>query len=143
MGLTDMDATHELSTGNVFADLNLPDSEQELVKAKLTVQIYRILKSRGLTQVEAARVLGTTQAQVSTLMRCKPVSVSVGRLMEFLTTPGQVIPVTISPARGPEAWGRSGVVEGVWPGASVAKGARVVSRSRRRRRTGGGTRSVG
>ena len=79
MGLTDMDATHELSTGNVFADLNLPDSEQELVKAKLTVQIYRLLKSRGLTQVEAARVLGTTQAQVSTLLRCKPVSVSVCR----------------------------------------------------------------
>ena len=107
-----MEKSHELSSGNVFADLGLPDSEQELVKAKLTVQIYRILKARGLTQVEAARVLGTTQAQVSTLMRCKPVSVSVGRLMEFLTTLGQDIQVTISPARGQEIGRMSVVVRG-------------------------------
>ena len=107
-----MEKTHELSSGNVFADLGLPDSEQELVKAKLTVQIYRLLKARGLTQVEAARVLGTTQAQVSTLMRCKPASVSVGRLMEFLTTLGQDIQVTISPARGPAVGRMSVVVRG-------------------------------
>ena len=107
-----MEKSHELSSGNVFADLGLPDSEQELVKAKLTVQIYRILKARGLTQVEAARVLGTTQAQVSTLMRCKPVSVSVGRLMEFLTTLGQDIQVTVSPARNQEIRRMSVVVRG-------------------------------
>ena len=107
-----MEKSHELSSGNVFADLGLPDSEQELVKAKLTVQIYRLLKARGLTQVEAARVLGTTQAQVSTLMRCKPVSVSVGRLMEFLTTLGQDIQVTISPARNQEIGRMSVVVRG-------------------------------
>ena len=94
-----MEKTHELSSGNVFADLGLPDSEQELVKAKLTVQIYRLLKDRGLTQTEAARLLGTTQAQVSTLMRCKPTSVSIGRLMEFLTTLGQDVEVTIRPAK--------------------------------------------
>ena len=38
--------THEESSGNVFADLGLPNSEQELVKAKLTVQIYQILRAR-------------------------------------------------------------------------------------------------
>ena len=47
------------------------------------MRFYRLLKARGLTQVESAGVLGTTQAQVSTLMR------SVGRLMAFLTTVGQ------------------------------------------------------
>src|ERR1039458_9580950 len=93
-----MDTTHEVSSGNVFADLGLPNSEQELVKAKLTVQIYRILRDRKLTQTEAARLLGTTQAQVSALMRCKPVSVSVGRLMEFLTVLGQDVQVTVKPA---------------------------------------------
>lgn len=93
-----METTHEVSSGNVFADLGLPNSEQELVKAKLTVQIYQILKERKLTQIEAARLLGTTQAQVSALMRCRPVSVSVGKLMEFLTTLGQDIEVTVKPA---------------------------------------------
>ena len=92
-----MEATHEESSGNVFADLGFPNSEQELVKAKLTVQIYQILKDRKLTQAEAARLVGTTQAQISALMRCRPVSVSVGRLMEFLTTLGKDIEVTVKP----------------------------------------------
>jgi len=81
-----MTTDHEKSSGNVFADLGFPNSEQELVKAKLTVQIYRLLKDKGITQTEAAKMLGTTQGQMSALMRCRPVSVSVGRLMEFLTT---------------------------------------------------------
>lgn len=93
-----MTIDHEKSSGNVFADLGFPNSEQELVKAKLTVQIYRLLKDRELTQAEAAKLLGTTQAQVSALMRCRPVSVSVGRLMEFLTTLGQDVEVTVKPS---------------------------------------------
>jgi predicted XRE-type DNA-binding protein len=70
---------HEVSSGNVFADLGFPSSEQELVKARLTLPIYQILRDRKLTRTEAARLLGTSQAQVSALMRCRPTSVSVGR----------------------------------------------------------------
>jgi predicted XRE-type DNA-binding protein len=93
-----MTIDHEESSGNVFADLGFPHSEQELVKAKLTMQIYRLLKDRGLTQADAAKLLGTTQPQVSALMRCRPVSVSVGRLIEFLTILGQDVEVTVKPA---------------------------------------------
>ena len=95
--------THERSSGNVFDDLGLPNSEQELLKAKLTVQIYKLIKEQNLTQTKAAELLGTTQAQVSALMRCRPVSVSVGRLMEFLTILGQDVEVTVKPTgtRGP------------------------------------------
>ena len=89
---------YEESSGNVFADLGFRNSKQELLKAKLTVEIYRLLKKRGVTQNEAAKLLGTTQAQVSALMRCKPVSVSVGRLMEFLNLLGQDVEVTVKPA---------------------------------------------
>ena len=70
-----------------------------MLKAKLTLQIYKLLKKRGVTQKEAAKLLGTTQAQVSALMRCKPVSVSVGRLMEFLTALGQDVRITVKPTR--------------------------------------------
>ncbi|MGD0662615.1 MAG: helix-turn-helix transcriptional regulator [Syntrophorhabdales bacterium] len=103
---------YEKSSGNVFADLGFPDSEQELVKAKLTVQIYRLLRDRGVTQVEAAKLLGTSQAQISALMRCRPVSISVGRLMEFLTILGQDIEVTVKPSMGRSAGehGRMSVV---------------------------------
>ena len=93
-----MTTNHEKSNGNVFADLGFPHSEQELAKAKLTFQIYRLLKDRGLTQTEAAKLLGTTQSQVSALMRCRPVSVSIGRLIEFLTILGQDVEVTVRPA---------------------------------------------
>ncbi len=93
-----MTKAYELSSGNVFADLGFKDSEQELLKAKLTLQIYRLVGARKLTQNEAAALLGTTQAQMSALMRCKPVSVSVGRLMEFLTALGQDVEVTVKPA---------------------------------------------
>jgi predicted XRE-type DNA-binding protein len=88
----------ERSSGNVFADLGLPEAGQELLKAKLTMQIHKLIKSRGLTQAEAARLLGTTQPQMSALMRLRPVSVSVGRLMEFLTVLGQDVEVTVKPA---------------------------------------------
>jgi predicted XRE-type DNA-binding protein len=90
-----METTHEVSSGNVFADLSFPNSEQELVEAKLTVQIYQILKNQELTQSEAARLLGTTQAQISALMRCCPVSISVGRLMELLVALGQDVEVRV------------------------------------------------
>ncbi len=106
-----MKKDHEESSGNVFADIGLPNSEQELLKAKLTVQIYRPIKARGLTQGKAAALLGTTQAQVSALMRCRPVSVSVGRLMEFLTILGQDVEITVRPAATRKTGQMSVVVE--------------------------------
>jgi predicted XRE-type DNA-binding protein len=89
---------HENSSGNVFTDLGLPNSGQELLKAKLTMQIYKLIKEQRLTQTKAAELLGTTQARVSALMRCRHTSVSVGRLMEFLTILGQDVEVTVKPS---------------------------------------------
>jgi predicted XRE-type DNA-binding protein len=88
----------EESSGNVFADIGLPNSEQELLKAKLTIQVHRLLKKRQLAQTDAAKLLGTTQPQISALLNLKPVSVSIGRLLEFLTILGQDIEVTVKPA---------------------------------------------
>jgi predicted XRE-type DNA-binding protein len=81
-----------------------------MLKAKLTVQIYKLLKTRKLKQSDAARLLGTTQPQVSALMCCKPVSVSVGRLMEFLNILGQDVEVTVKPAGGRKSGDMSVVV---------------------------------
>jgi len=65
-------------SGNVFADLGLPNSEQELLKAQLTFQIYTILKGSGMTQVEIAKILAVQQPQVSLLMRNRTGDFSVG-----------------------------------------------------------------
>lgn len=105
-----MSKDFEVGSGNVFADMGFQDSEQELVKAKLTLQIYRLIKARGLTQGEAARLLGTTQPQISALMRCKPVSVSIGRRMEFLTVLGQDVEVVVKPAASRKKTGQMSVI---------------------------------
>jgi predicted XRE-type DNA-binding protein len=86
-------------SGNVFADLGLPNPERELLKAQLTLQIYNILKGSGMTQVEIARILGVQQPQVSLLMRNRAGNFSVGRLMEFLTALRQDVEITVRPSR--------------------------------------------
>ena len=87
------------SSGNVFADLGLPNPEQEMLKARLTLQIYKIVKARGLTQAQAGDILGIKQPHVSALMRNRAGNFSVGRLMEFLTALGQDVEITVKPTR--------------------------------------------
>jgi predicted XRE-type DNA-binding protein len=89
----------ERSSGNVFADLGLPHPEQELLKARLTLQIYKIIKARELTQAKAGEILGIKQPHVSALMRNRAGMFSVERLMEFLTALGQDVEITVRPTR--------------------------------------------
>lgn len=86
-------------SGNVFVDLGLPNADQELLKARLTLQIYRIIKQRGLTQTQAAKALGIKQPHVSLLMRNRAGTFSVGRLIDFLTALGQDVEITVRPTR--------------------------------------------
>ena len=98
----------EEGSGNIFADLGLPNPEQELLKAHLTLQIFKIVKDRGLTQAQAGEVLGIKQPHVSALMRNRAGNFSVGRLMEFLTALGQDVRITVKPTR--KAQGEMSVV---------------------------------
>jgi predicted XRE-type DNA-binding protein len=104
-GRTDMSAKARTpalpqgSTGNVFADLGLPHPARELLRAKLTLEIYRLIRERGLTQAEAGRILGIRQPHVSALMRNRYGSFSVERLVEFLVALGQDVEITVRPSR--------------------------------------------
>lgn len=89
----------EESTGNVFADLGLANPERELLKARLTLEIYRIIKARKVTQAQAGVLLGIKQPHVSLLMRNRAGSFSVERLMDFLTALGQDVEITVRPTR--------------------------------------------
>jgi predicted XRE-type DNA-binding protein len=91
----------EKGSGNVFADLGLAHPEQELLKAKLTLQIYRLIKRRGLKQAEAGKILGIQQPHVSALMRNRAGAFSVERLMDFLTALGQDVEIIVRPTRKP------------------------------------------
>jgi predicted XRE-type DNA-binding protein len=100
----------EESSGNVFADLGFPNPEEELVRARLTVAIYELIKQRGLTQTEAARLLGTTQPQVSALMRCRAGNFSIERLLRFLNALDQDVEITVRPKNQRRASARVSVL---------------------------------
>ena len=89
----------EKSSGNIFADIGLPHPEQELLKARLTLEIYKIIQQRELTQAVAAKILGIKQPNVSLLMRNRSGSFSCGRLMDFLTALGQDIEISVKSTR--------------------------------------------
>lgn len=59
----------EVSSGNVFGDLGLPDADKLQIKSGLTVEIAKAIRERGFTQVEAAERMGLTQPKVSSLLR--------------------------------------------------------------------------
>jgi len=90
------------SSGNVFRDVGFPDDEAEhlRVRADLLIQIQQALKVRGLTQAEAAKLLGVTQPRVSDLVRGRIDLFSVDSLIDMLARLGvRVKVVVISPKK--------------------------------------------
>src|SRR5918995_269983 len=90
---------YEESSGNVFADLGLPNPDQELLKANLTLQILRTINARKLTQAKAGKILGIPQPHVSDLLRGRARAFSAERLMQFLTALGHDVEIRVKPTR--------------------------------------------
>jgi len=84
-----------VSSGNVFADLGLPKPEEALAKAELTHKITVLIQSKGLTQIQAAKLLGVDQPKVSALIRGRLSGFSLERLMRFLLLLGKDIRITV------------------------------------------------
>ncbi len=94
----------EEGSGNIFKDLGFSDevSEKELLKAQLGAEIFRILKERKLTQVEAAKLLGVKHTEVSRLKAAKLSDYSVEQLMRFLNQLNRDIEIRIIPSEDRE-----------------------------------------
>jgi predicted XRE-type DNA-binding protein len=92
--MNDSDQLYE-SSGNVFADLGLPEPEEALAKAELARRIGRILKSRRLNQAQAADLLGIDQPKVSALLRGKLSGFSTDRLLRFLNALDRDVEIVI------------------------------------------------
>jgi len=90
----------ERSSGNVFADIGLPNPEEHLIKASLVLKIDRLMKQRGLKQVEAAKLFGVKQPDVSKMLRGEFRQFSVERLMHFLVALGQDVDIVVRPHKG-------------------------------------------
>jgi predicted XRE-type DNA-binding protein len=85
------------SSGNVFADLGLPNADEELAKAALAFAIRQRIKAKGLTQNEAAGLLGTDQAKVSLLMNGRVGGFTFDRLVRFLNTLEMDVRILVEP----------------------------------------------
>lgn len=96
---------HE-SSGNVFADLGLPDAEEMLLKSQIVVELHRAIKQRKLTQTAAAKHIGIAQPDLSNILRGRFRGYSVERLMRMLTTFGQDIDIVVRAQRSSRKAGR-------------------------------------
>jgi predicted XRE-type DNA-binding protein len=88
---------HETSSGNVFADIGLPNAEEHHVKANLVFKIDRLMRERGLKQVAAAELFGVKQPDISKMLRGDFKQFSVERLMRFLVALGQDVEIVVRP----------------------------------------------
>jgi len=90
---------HSASSGNIFADLGLPDAEERWAKLELALQINAIIKKKKLNQMKAAELLDVDQPKISLLSQGKLSGFSLERLFRFLTILGQDVTIKISKAR--------------------------------------------
>jgi predicted XRE-type DNA-binding protein len=86
---------------NVFADIGHPHPEEALAKAQLAHRIASLIKQRGLTQAQAARLLGTPQSKVSLVVTGQLDGFTIDRLLRFLTALDEDVEITIRHAQGP------------------------------------------
>jgi predicted XRE-type DNA-binding protein len=83
------------SSGNVFADMGLPEPEEELTKAQLASHLREAIERQNLTQIAAAELMGIGQSKVSAILNGRLANFSSERLMRLLTTLGQDVEITI------------------------------------------------
>lgn len=87
----------EMGSGNVFADLGLPDPEERQFKSLLAMQIRDIIEHQGLNQKEAAQTIGIASDEMNSLQRGRLSGFSVGQLIKCLNRLGSDVEVRIAP----------------------------------------------
>ena len=91
----------ELSSGNIFADLGLPDADKLKIKSGLVIEITKAVRNLGLSQEEAGRRMGLPQPKLSGLFRGDFSNVSERKLMDCLNRLGYDIEIKVKPSAEP------------------------------------------
>ena len=91
----------EISSGNVFADVGLPDADKLKIKSGLVIEITKAVRNLGLSQEEAGRRMGLRQPKLSGLLRGDFSNVSERKLMDCLNRLGYDIEIKVRPATAP------------------------------------------
>jgi predicted XRE-type DNA-binding protein len=84
------------SSGNVFRDLGIDLSPEDIFKIEIARRISNSIQERGLTQTQAAKRMGTDQSKVSAVLRGRLEGFSIARLMEYFLLLGHDIDIRVS-----------------------------------------------
>jgi predicted XRE-type DNA-binding protein len=128
----------EVGSGNIFADLGLPDAEDMLLKSMIVIELRRLIKQRKLTQTAAAKLIDISQADLSRILRGHFRGYSEAKLMRMLTAFGQDVEITSRPHRTAGEAGRivfSPQSGGPQTVTRSGRGAVVVAAKQRKRQT--------
>ena len=88
---------HQIGSQNIFADIGIPNAEEHLIKAQLVIKIDTLIQELNLTQIQAAKILGVKQPDVSKMLNGDFKQFSVERLMRFLVSLGQDVDIVVKP----------------------------------------------
>lgn len=84
-------------SGNVYADLGLPNPEERKTKAELAYRIGRTIAARDLTEPEVVSLLDIGPEEISSLLRGRLSGFSVEHLLHFLTVLGHSVRIEVLP----------------------------------------------
>ncbi len=87
--------TFETSSGNVFADLDVPNPDEALLKAEVAKHLAELIASKGLAQAAVASLLNIDQPKVSALLHGRISGFSTDRLLRFVKALGYDVTVEI------------------------------------------------
>jgi len=87
----------EVGSGNIFADLGLPDAEDMLLKSTIVIELRRLINHRKLTQSAASKLIGISQGDLSKVLRGQFRGYSAAKLMRMLTAFDQDVEITTRP----------------------------------------------
>jgi predicted XRE-type DNA-binding protein len=91
----------EIGSGNVFADLGLPDADKLKIKSGLVIEITKAMRTMGITQKAAAERMGISQPKVSDMLRGDFTNLSERKLMDCLNRLGYDIEIKVRPSAEP------------------------------------------
>lgn len=110
-----------VSSGNLFADLGRANPQEDQLKSNLARRISAAIRERGLTQQQAADVLGVDQSKVSSLMRGRINGVSVERLLQHLIAFDNDVDIVVRPKAAAHEHGTVQVRDSVAARAALAR----------------------
>ncbi len=85
------------SSGNVFRDIGVRHPGRVMYRAEIMAKIAQIIEERGITQKEAAGLLGLPQSKISCLMNGKLSMFSMEHLFEILNALNSDVEIIIKP----------------------------------------------